>query len=689
MDVPRYLEKLVNYGLSSFKVEKEYSSIKIAHSKSVFLDSWLRVSYLPVAVRAVAVFIALLYPEKLLPQDQEIEEIIVKSTRVRRSFDNQVSRVQILGAEELNEKSSMRPGEIRMLLNESTGIHVQQTSASSFNSTIRIQGLDGKYTQILRDSMPLFGGYSGGLGLLQVAPLDLQQVEIIKGSSSTLHGGGAIAGMINLISKVPSSEPEASILLNSTSAGGFDVSGFFSNKGEALGGTLLTSYNSSEAYDLADSGLSAIPEYERWTVNPRLFFEGQNSVTRIGLNGVKEERIGGSLNYIDGRRLPLEYFEKNDTTRVSSQFEHVRQLSSGSEITILNSVSSFKRSLGTPGSNFSGTQLSSFSEAHILGSNHNFEWALGANFLTEDFDQENRVPGFNHDLNKRTFGIFSQATRSLTEEIALEVGMRVDNTSLYGTLAIPHISLIYNLSAQTTFRIGGGAGYKEPTVFTEESESRQFRNILSLDYDLIRPERSSGVNADLNHVFEFSNGASVNLNVLLFYTKVNDPLHLEAQGLNQFSFSQAYDYLDTRGSEINMAWRRDNFKLFLGYTHTDVNQHDLKGAQDYPLVPRDRLNTVLVYEREDDIRIGLEAYYYGEQGLRSKSRSRDFWIFGLMIEKMFKRDWSFFLNFENFSDTRQSRYEPIFTGTLANPLFGDIYAPVDGFVVNGGIKLTF
>jgi hypothetical protein len=86
VDVPRYLEKLVNYGLSLFKVEKEYSSIKIAHSKSVFLDSWLRVSYLPVAVRAVAVFIALLYPEKLLPQDQEIEEIIVKSTRVRRSF---------------------------------------------------------------------------------------------------------------------------------------------------------------------------------------------------------------------------------------------------------------------------------------------------------------------------------------------------------------------------------------------------------------------------------------------------------------------------------------------------------------------------------------------------------------------------------------------------------------------------
>ncbi len=60
-----------------------------------------------------------------------------------------------------------------------------------------------------------------------------------------------------------------------------------------------------------------------------------------------------------------------------------------------------------------------------------------------------------------------------------------------------------------------------------------------------------------------------------------------------------------------------------------------------------------------------------------------------MIEKIFERDWSVFLNFENFSDTRQSRYESIFSGTLANPIFGDIYAPLDGFIINGGVKLKF
>ncbi|HAG72160.1 MAG TPA: hypothetical protein DCL66_08130, partial [Gammaproteobacteria bacterium] len=71
------------------------------------------------------------------------------------------------------------------------------------------------------------------------------------------------------------------------------------------------------------------------------------------------------------------------------------------------------------------------------------------------------------------------------------------------------------------------------------------------------------------------------------------------------------------------------------------------------------------------------------------SRSRDYWIFGLMMEKIFNDDFSFFLNFENFTDTRQTRFDPLFTGSLADPIFSDIYAPLDGFVVNGGVKLNF
>jgi iron complex outermembrane receptor protein len=619
-----------------------------------------------------------------------IEEIIVTSTRNRRSFAQQATRVEVLGAEELNEKSNMKPGDIRMLLNESTGIYVQQTSATSFNSSIRIQGLDGKYTQLLRDGMPLYGGFSGGLSLLQIAPLDLQQVELVKGANSTLFGGGAIAGIVNLISKTPTAEPELSILLNATSAGGVDASGFFSGSNESFGTTLFTSYNISEAYDPADNGVSAIPEFERWTFNPRVFFEGDNSELSFGVTAVVEDRLGGAMDYIDGERNPPTYFEDSATTRLATQFEYTRQMRAGSELVLRNSISHFERDLRIPDFRFSGTQLSSFSEAHILGATAAVDWVVGLNLWTEEFEQDNVAPSaLNNDFNSSTVGVFAQGSFYLTDKVLLESGLRIDETSDYGSFVLPKISFLYTLSSDTTVRIGGGLGYKEPTLFTEEAEMRQYQDVLPLDRGALEAERSVGVNIDVNRSFEWGNDLSVNINWLLFYTRVNDPLSLVEESGDQFVYRQLEDYLDSRGTEINVAWRWEYIKLFLGYTHADVREHQDGVVNNSPLIPEDRVNTVLVYEREDDLRVGLEAYYFSSQALNDGSRSRDYWIFGLMMEKVFDDDLSLFLNFENFTDTRQTRYEPLFTGSLANPIFNDIYAPLDGFVINGGVKMRF
>ena len=168
-----------------------------------------------------SMLIAVVSPLSVRAQNEEVseelEEIVVTSTRNRRSFEQQPTRIEVLGSEEINEKANMKPGDIRMLLNETTGIHIQQTSATSFNSNIRIQGLNGKYTQLLRDGMSMYGGFSSGLGLLQIAPLDLQQVEVIKGANSTLYGGGAIAGLVNLVTKKPGAQPESCLLYTSPS----------------------------------------------------------------------------------------------------------------------------------------------------------------------------------------------------------------------------------------------------------------------------------------------------------------------------------------------------------------------------------------------------------------------------------------------------------------------------------------
>jgi outer membrane receptor for ferrienterochelin and colicins len=142
----------------------------------------------------------------LQSETEELDGVVISSTRSTRTIQNIPTRIEFIGIEELGEKGNMKPGDIRMLLAESTGIHVQTTSPTSANASIRIQGLDGRYTQILKDGFPVYSGASSGLGLLQIPPLDLKQVEVIKGSTSTLYGGGAIAGLVNLISKTPTEE---------------------------------------------------------------------------------------------------------------------------------------------------------------------------------------------------------------------------------------------------------------------------------------------------------------------------------------------------------------------------------------------------------------------------------------------------------------------------------------------------
>lgn len=622
-------------------------------------------------------------------EGKELNEVVVGATRSSRTIANIPTRVEVISGEELDEKGNMKPGDIRMLLAESTGIQTQQTSATSGNSSIRIQGLDGKYTQIIRDGFPLYSGFSGGLGLLQIAPLDLKQVEVIKGSSSTLYGGGAIAGLVNLVSKTPTDERQLDFLLNGTSALGLDASGFYSQKFKKIGATVYVAYNHGTPYDPSNIGLSAIPRYNRYTLNPKLFFYLDDKTTLItGVNSTIENRIGGDMQYLEGKGdAQHSYYELNKTGRYSTQVELDHKFNNQEKLTVKNSVSYFDRSINLPAYRFSGVQVSTYSEANYSYDGRKMDWVAGINYLTDNFREDRNSSFPLRSYNYNTIGAFVQNTWNITDKIILESGLRGDYHNEYGFFALPRISGLYKINSHWSTRLGGGLGYKAPTVFTEDAERIEFRNVLPIDVANTKAERSYGANYDITYrTGLFDNKVSFSINQLFFYTRIDNPIILTPLTNGDWQYLQPQSSLNTKGMETNVKLTYSNFKLYLGYTLADVMQHTGNVATTYPLVSKNRMNNVLMYEIEDKLKIGAEAYYFSPQRLNDGTTGRGYWTAGLMAEKVWER-FSLFINFENLTDTRQTKFGPIYTGSITDPVFKDIYAPLDGFVANGGIKL--
>jgi outer membrane receptor for ferrienterochelin and colicins len=610
-------------------------------------------------------------------------EIVVTTTRTDRSIRNTPTRVEVIAGGEISENVSMRPGEIKMLLNETTGIITQQTSAISNTANIRIQELDGRYTQVLRDGFPLYSGLSEGLSLVQIAPLDLKQVEIIKGSSSTLYGGGAIAGLINLISKSPGENTELNFLANGTSAKGLDMSGFYSEKYGSAGLTLFASRNIGAPYDPAGIGLTAIPKFRRYTITPRLFLYGKKTNANLGFGYITEKRLGGNMNYVI-HGTPG-YFENNQSERLTTQASITHQLNENSSLTFKNSYNHFKRQISIPTYLFEGIQQSSFSEISWNSSYTNSQWVAGLNFYSDDFKETRHSSMALRNYHYNTLGSFVQNTWSPLELFNIETGLRADYTNPYGVLLLPRISFLFHLSGKLTSRIGGGLGYKLPTIFTEESEEKQFQNILPVIKDAVTCERSVGGNLDLNYRTGIDE-LKITINPLLFYTRINHPLVLNQTSNDQKQFINANGYTDSKGMDLSVRLTLNELKFFTGYSYTIAQNHFNGMKSNYPLAPKHRLHFDMVYELEGKLRAAFESYYTSKQPLTDGSIGKGYWLLGALVEKSWKH-FSIFINGEDLNDVRQTRWDSIYTGTIDHPDFRDIYTPLEGITINGGIKI--
>ena len=216
--------------------------------------------------------------------------------------------------------SSMTPGDIVMMLNEMGGLRVQATSPSLGAASVRVQGMRGRYTRFLSDGLPLFGADVGGLGLLQIPPTDLGQVEVIKGVASALYGAGALGGVVNLISRRPAKEATREVAREPDQPRRHR---YHALRGAAVQRTLER--HASRRRTLAATArhrrrrLGRSRGYSRALVRPRVFWNDGTGRSLFATAGAMwEQRNGGTMPSAVLTPTGAPYPESLDTTRLDA-----------------------------------------------------------------------------------------------------------------------------------------------------------------------------------------------------------------------------------------------------------------------------------------------------------------------------------------------------------------------------------
>jgi len=612
---------------------------------------------------------------------EELEAIVVTSTRTGRRIEDEPTRVEVLAREEVEEKMLMTPGDVAMLLNETSGLRVQTTSPSLGGANVRVQGLRGRYTQVLSDGLPLYGGQSGALSLLQIPPMDLGQVEVIKGAASALYGGTALGGVVNLVSRRPAGDRE--LLLNQTTLGGSDAVGWASG---ALSGrwgyTLLGSVHRQAANDRDDDGWADLAGYRRAALRPRLFWEdGEGRSVFATVGAMAEEREGGTM---DGATTPegTRFREELSTRRVDAGAVASLLLPGGRLAALRGSAMAQRHGHRFGDTREDDAHGTAFTEASLSGTDAGHTWVVGGAFQLERYDGED-VEGFDYTYSIPS--LFAQDEYAAAGWLTFAASGRVDWHSEHGTFFSPRVSVLLR-PGEWTARLSAGTGYYAPTPFTEETETVGLSRLDPLAG--VEAERARSFSADIGRAF-----GPVEVNATVFGSRIQDALQVRETGAGRFALVNAEEETRTWGTELLARYHREGVHLTATHTFVRATEPSPEGAgrREVPLTPRHALGLVGMWEAEGKGRLGMELYYTGRQALEEnpyRAESRAYVVVGALAEWRVRRA-RLFVNLENLTDARQTRYDPLLRPSRSpeGRWTTDVWAPLEGRVINAGVRL--
>ena len=493
-----------------------------------------------------------------------LDEVVISATRNRVKRRDAPVVVSTVGPKLFNATQSLSLADG---LQFSPGLRVENNCQNCGFTQVRLNGLDGSYTQILVNSRPIFSSLLGVYGLEQVPSNIIDRVEVVRSGGSALYGSNAIAGTVNVITKDPVLNTwEIGSNLSYINGQAFDRLLNFNSSSVAndlkSGVTFFGNYRNRQSYDANSDGFTEIVELTNTTFGSNAYFK-PNDLSRIGLNltAIREYRRGGD-------RLDL----APQFTDVTEELDHDTfiggidyKLNSADQtktLELFTSVSHTNRQSYYGGLGGGRTAQDSISANNAFGTTKDLAWVNGAKFsktfdsqdvLTTGVDinhsrTEDEILGYNRliDQEVNTYAAYGQYQWNINSKLEALIGARLDYIAVDGlyqvetisrsvdldqTALSPRLTLNYKWTDKIRFRAGYARGFRAPQAFNEDLHvagvggEQQFV-ILSEE---LETEYSDAFTASIN-LSEVKQQQQYDVLVEGFYTQLNNPFTIISTG---------------------------------------------------------------------------------------------------------------------------------------------------------------
>lgn len=498
---------------------------------------------------------------------KQLEEVVVTGTMKETYLSKSPVKVEVINAKFLQKTPASSMMESIEIVN---GVQPQVMCGVCGTNELRINGMQGPYSLILIDGMPIMGALSSVYGLNGIPTSLINRLEVIKGPSSTLYGTEAVAGVINVITKSPASMPLLSVNAFGTSQleknVDFAVAPKLKKAEVVFSGNYFGMNNFLDANDdnFADAPLvQRVSLFNKWN-----FKRKHNRTFQVSGRYYYEDRFGGVSEWNTSFRGSGKVYGESIYTNRTELIGTYQLPIEKEKIRVDFSFNRHQQNSAYGATVYNADQSIYFANLlwdKELGPRNSF--LLGTTFRYQTYDDNTQA---TTQADKRFIpGIFVQNEFSATEKLTLLGGLRWDHHRDHGNIFSPRFNIKYDLTDHTTARLNAGTGFRIVNLFTEDHAALTgARQVVITDH--LKPETSYSTALNINHIAEF-NGNSMMLDVDAFYTYFTNQIIPDYRNEQTISYGNLKGHAITRGIAVN-ASQTFTFPLTvsLGATYQDV-----------------------------------------------------------------------------------------------------------------------